>query len=53
MFIAIIPFIIAIVGVLMYALSTNVKLARIGEIMFFCGLLVTLFVAAKQTIALG
>jgi len=29
----------AIVGLLMYALSTNPKVIRIGEIMFFCGLL--------------
>ncbi len=30
---------VMIVGVLMYALSGNPKLQRIGEIMFFCGLL--------------
>lgn len=30
---------IALVGVLMFALCINPKLARIGEICFFCGLL--------------
>ena len=32
----------ALVGVLMFALSTNPKLSEIGRIMFFCGLLVLL-----------
>ena len=30
---------VAIVGLLMYALAANPKLVRVGEIMFFCGLL--------------
>lgn len=30
---------IAVVGLLMYALATNPKIVRIGEIMLFCGLL--------------
>jgi Na+/phosphate symporter len=34
--------IVCIVGVLMYALSANPKLAEIGRIMFFCGLFVGL-----------
>lgn len=29
---------IALIGVLMYALCVNPKLAEIGRIMFFCGL---------------
>lgn len=33
---------VAIAGALMYGLSANPKVARLGEIMFFCGLLVTL-----------
>lgn len=36
------PFVICIVGLLMYALASNPKVVRIGEIMFFCGLLVAL-----------
>jgi hypothetical protein len=30
---------VAIIGLLMYALAANPKLVRVGEIMFFCGLL--------------
>jgi hypothetical protein len=36
------PLLVALVGVLMFALSTNAKLVRIGEIMFAAGLLVFL-----------
>jgi len=39
-----VPALASLVGLLMYALSTNGKLVRIGEILFFCGALVTLFV---------
>lgn len=28
---------VALIGVLMFALATNAKLVRIGEILFFCG----------------
>jgi hypothetical protein len=30
---------VALIGLLMYALAANPKLIRIGEICFFCGLL--------------
>ena len=33
---------VLIIGLLMFALSGNPKLVRIGEIMFFCGLLALL-----------
>ncbi len=33
---------VAVVGLLLYALASNPKVARIGELMFFCGLLATL-----------
>lgn len=33
------PLLIALVGLLMYALATNSKVIEIGRIMFFCGLL--------------
>lgn len=36
------PLIIAIVGLLMYALSANPKIVEIGRIMFWTGLLATL-----------
>jgi Na+/phosphate symporter len=38
------PLLVAIVGVLMYALSTNSKLAEIGKIMFGVGLLAFLLI---------
>ena len=34
---------VALVGVLMYALCANPKLAEIGRLMFACGLLAFLF----------
>lgn len=38
-----IPILIAIIGVLAYSLATNPKVAEIGRISFFAGLLVALF----------
>jgi Na+/phosphate symporter len=34
---------VALIGVLMYALAANPKLQEIGRIMFFCGLLAFLW----------
>jgi Na+/phosphate symporter len=42
---------VAVVGVLMYALAANPKVAELGRIAFFCGLLVFLF-GAEQVVAL-
>lgn len=53
MLIAIIPLIIALIGILMYALCANPKLVRIGEIMFFCGMFVITWVLAKATVHIG
>jgi Na+/phosphate symporter len=53
MLIAIIPFIVLIVGLLMYALAANPKISEIGRIMFFCGLLALCFTFARQTLSLG
>lgn len=50
MFVAIIPLIVAIVGLLMFALSANTKVVEIGKIMFWTGLLVTLFVSSGKTV---
>lgn len=36
------PLMVAIVGLIVYVLSSNGKAAEIGRIMFWCGLLVTL-----------
>jgi Na+/phosphate symporter len=38
---------IAVVGLLMYALSASAKLVEIGRIMFFCGLLAFLLAAGS------
>lgn len=35
--IAILPLIIAVVGLLLWALASNPKVAEVGRIMFFCG----------------
>lgn len=34
---------VAIIGVVMFAIAANPKVVRIGEILFFCGTLVFLF----------
>lgn len=38
---------VAVVGLLLYALATNPKVARVGEIMFFAGLLATLLIVGR------
>lgn len=45
-----IPFLVALIGVLMYALATNPKLNEIGRIMFWTGMLVTLFEVAGRSV---
>lgn len=50
--IAIVPLIALIVGLLVYVLASNSKAVELGRITFFCGLLVTLFVAAKHVVKL-
>jgi Na+/phosphate symporter len=52
MVIAYLPLLIALIGVLMYALSANPKVVEIGRIMFWTGLLVTLFSVASKTVRL-
>ena len=45
-----IPLLIALVGVLMYALSVNPKLQEIGRIMFAFGLLAFLLQVGPDTV---
>jgi len=52
MLIAIIPVIAALIGVLVYALSSNAKAQEIGRALMWCGFLVTLFVAAQRVVKL-
>lgn len=35
--------VVCVVGLLMHVLASNPKVAELGRIMFFCGLLVALF----------
>lgn len=42
MSISLLSLIVCIVGVLMYALSTNPKVSEMGRLAFFAGLIVTL-----------
>lgn len=48
MFIATIPFLVCIIGALIYALVTRTEPKEMGRIMFACGLLVTLFFVAQK-----
>jgi len=43
------PLLLALVGVLLYALSSNPKVTEIGRLMFACGLLVSLYAVAGHT----
>jgi len=52
MLIVLLPLLVAVVGVLVYALSANAKLAEIGRLMFFAGLLVTLYFASGKVVKL-
>lgn len=49
---ALIPALFAVVGVLMYALSSNAKLAEIGRIIFACSFLVLMASAATKVVRL-
>lgn len=44
---------VALVGVLMYALSTNAKVVEIGRIMFGAGLLAFLIASGASGVGLG
>lgn len=47
-----VPVLAAILGALVYAFASNVKLAEMGKLLFFAGVLVTLFVLAQHTVRL-
>ena len=49
MLISYVPLLVAIVGLLMFVLAANPKVARIGEILMFCGAFVTLLALAHDT----
>lgn len=45
-----IPLLVCVVGVLLYALAASPKLQEVGRAMLWCGLLVVLLVAAHQVV---
>jgi len=53
MIIALVPLVVAIAGLLLWLLASNVKVAEIGKIMFCCGLLALMFATAKKTVSIG
>ena len=47
-----VPLLVFVIGVLVYALSANGKVARIGEIATFCGLFWLVAVLARDILRL-
>jgi hypothetical protein len=47
-----IPLLVCIVGLIVYALSANAKVAELGRLAYAAGLLVTLFVVATKVVHL-
>jgi hypothetical protein len=47
------PLLIAVAGALVYAFAANPKLAEIGRILFFCGVLWTVYMLTGSTFAIG
>lgn len=50
--IAILPIVTALVGLLVYSLSTNAKVCELGRLAFGTGLLITLLVFAEHLVRL-
>lgn len=48
--ILLVPLLVCLLGVLVYALASNPKLVEIGRLAYFAGLLVTLLVTAQHLI---
>lgn len=48
----IVPLLVALIGLVTYALATNAKIAEIGRLAYACGLLVTLFEIATHVVKL-
>lgn len=53
MVVAIYPLVIAVVGLLMWVLSSNPKVSEAGKILFFCGALVLTMALGSKTLHLG
>ena len=53
MVVAIAPIVILLAGLLMWLLSSNPKVQRMGEILFFCGCFVLTWVLSSKTLHIG
>lgn len=53
MVIAIVPALVLIVGLLMWAFGPGPKLQEAGRIMFFCGMFVITWILSKESIHIG
>ncbi len=53
MLIAVIPLLVAIIGLLLYLLAANAKVAEVGRLMFACGLLALMFASAREAVRIG
>jgi hypothetical protein len=47
---ALVPFVVAMLGALVYALSANGKVSEIGRLAFFCGLFWLVYLFAGHTV---
>lgn len=52
MLIAIVPLIVMIIGLLLYALASNPKVAECGRLLFFCGAFVLTWRLGGETLRL-
>ncbi len=50
MLVAWLALVVALLGLVLYMVATNAKAAELGRIMFFAGLLVTLFGLARHLV---
>lgn len=53
MVLAIFPLVLAVIGALVYALSSNAKAAEIGRITFAAGIFALAFALAAHTVHIG
>lgn len=53
MIIAYIPVLVALLGLLLYALASNPKVQEVGRILFFCGALAECLALAGHVLRLG
>ena len=50
--VVLLPVLIAVIGLLMYALASNAKVVEIGRLAYFAGLLAFLLLGGDQVISL-